>query len=57
MKKIKITNVKKDSIAEELEICSGDYLLSVNGQEIIDILDYKFQMSDEYVEIEILNRP
>ena len=49
MEKIKITNVKKDSIAEELEICKGDYLLTVNGQQIIDVLDYKFQMSDEYV--------
>ena len=55
MKKIKITGIRKDSIAEELGICIGDYLISVNGQEIIDILDYKFQMSDEYVVIEILH--
>ncbi len=55
MKKIKIVGIKEGSIAEELEICKGDYLLSVNEQEIIDILDYKFQMSDEYVVIEILH--
>lgn len=55
MKKILIKEVIKDSIAEELEIYPNDYLLTVNGEEIVDVLDYKYHMSDEYVTIEILH--
>lgn len=47
MKKILIKDVLPDSIAEEMEIESGDYLLSINETEIQDILDYKFQIFDE----------
>ncbi len=53
MKKIKIVDIKKGSIAEELEIPKNSYLILVNGEEIYDILDYKYQMSDEFVTIEI----
>ncbi|MBE5821088.1 MAG: DUF512 domain-containing protein [Clostridiales bacterium] len=55
MKKILIKNVIKNSIADELEIYPNDYLLSVNGEEIVDVLDYKYHMSDEFVTIEILH--
>lgn len=51
MKKHYIKQIKENSIAEELEIEAGDYLLSVNNEEITDILDYKYQMFDEYVTI------
>ena len=34
----KIKNVLEGSIAEELEIESGDVLLSINGVEIKDVL-------------------
>lgn len=51
MKKHYIKEVREDSIAEELEIEAGDYLLTVNDEEITDILDYKYQMFDEYVNI------
>ena len=34
-----------------MEIEIGDYLLSVNDVEIQDILDYKYQMFDEYVTV------
>ncbi len=47
-----IENVKKDSIAEELEIERG-YLLSINGNNVKDIIDYKFLITDEYIEVEI----
>lgn len=53
MKKIKIIKIKENSIAQELGIEEGSYLLSVNEQQIYDVLDYKFQMSDEFVIIEI----
>lgn len=53
MKKIKIEGINKNSIAEELEIKPNSYLISVNDEEIYDILDYKFQISDEYVTIQV----
>ena len=49
MKKHLIKEVKPGSIAEELEIEAGWYLIAVNDTEIKDILDYKYQMFDEYV--------
>ena len=51
--KNKIKTVKPGSIAEEMGIEKGDCLLSINGVEIKDIIDYKFLISDEYVKIEI----
>lgn len=53
MNKIQIINIKEGSIAEELEIQKGSYLISVNEQPIYDILDYKFQISDDFVTLEI----
>ncbi|WP_040211614.1 radical SAM protein [Clostridium polynesiense] len=51
--KNKISVVKPNSIAMELGIENGDRLVSVNGNEVKDIIDYKFLMTDEYLEIEI----
>lgn len=56
MKKHYIKEIRENSIAEELEIEAGDYLLSVNDVEIMDILDYKYQMFDEYVTI-LIEKP
>lgn len=46
-----ITSVKKGSIAEELEIEPGDILVSINDQVVKDIIDYKYLISDEYIEL------
>jgi len=51
-----IKSVKKNSIAKSLGLESGDFLLTVNDKEIIDYLDYKFEISDEYIELEILKK-
>ena len=53
MKKIPIKGVAKDSIAEEMDIEAGDFLISVNDTEIKDILDYKYQIFDEYIVVTI----
>jgi len=50
---ILIKSIKKNSIADELDINSGDKLISINGKQILDILDYKFLTSTEYLEVEI----
>ncbi|MBE5969130.1 MAG: DUF512 domain-containing protein [Lachnospiraceae bacterium] len=47
----KILNIEKGSIAEELEIAPGSYLLEINGQKIEDIFDYQFLIKDEYLEV------
>lgn len=48
-----IKEVLEGSIAEEMEIEVGDYLLSVNGEEIHDIIDYRFLTADEELLLEI----
>lgn len=48
-----IKEVLPGSIAEEMEIEVGDYLLSVNGEEIHDIIDYRFLTADEELLLEI----
>lgn len=48
-----ISKVYKGSIADELGIKKGDLLLSINGEEINDIIEYRFLISDEYLELEI----
>lgn len=56
VKKHYIKEVREDSIAEELQIEAGDYLISVNETEITDVLDYKYQMFDEYVTV-LIEKP
>ena len=51
-----IVKVLKKSIAEELELEPGDELLSVNDCEIVDYIDYKFQISDETVLLKIMKK-
>ncbi|MGL4730460.1 MAG: DUF512 domain-containing protein [Clostridium sp.] len=48
-----ISKVLPNSIAEEVEIESGDRLLSINGNVVKDIIDYKFLVTDEYLELEV----
>lgn len=48
-----ISKVYPNSIADEVGIQEGDLLLKINGEEIEDIIDYKYLLSDEYLEIEI----
>jgi len=49
----KIIDIEQDSIAAELEIEPGDYLLSINGQEIADVLDYRFMIQSEEITLEV----
>lgn len=49
-----ISKVYAGSIAEEVGIQVGDELLKINGHEIEDIIEYKYYLADEYLEVEIL---
>jgi putative radical SAM enzyme (TIGR03279 family) len=48
-----ITDIISGSIADEMSIEPGDFLLSINGQEIKDIIDYQFYSQDDYIVLEI----
>lgn len=48
-----IENVKVASIAHEIGIEKGDILLSINNKPVKDIIDYKFLITDEYIEVTI----
>lgn len=49
-----ITHIENGSIAEELGIVTGDILVSINGETIEDVFDYKYLLNDNYVEVLIL---
>lgn len=53
MKKHKITGIEEESIAWEMGIVPGDFLVSINNQEIEDIFDYQYLVNDEELEIVI----
>jgi len=48
-----ITQITKGSIAEGLGIVPGDFLLSVNDSEIIDVFDFRFFCQDTNIRLEI----
>ena len=46
---VKITGVEHRSVADKKGIKSGDVLIAVNGNEINDVLDYRFYMTERRV--------
>ena len=48
-----ISEVIENSIAQELEMQKGDRILSINGEKPQDMIDYRYMMCAEDVEIEI----
>ena len=53
MKKHLIKDVVENSIADQLEIKSGDYLVSIDGNEIKDVFDYHLFSESSKLTIEI----
>lgn len=53
MKKFIINGVEDDSIFSEMEVEAGDILLSINGMPVTDILDYRYLIADDTLEVEI----
>jgi NifB/MoaA-like Fe-S oxidoreductase len=50
----RVKEVYKGSIADEAGIVPGDIINKINGEEIHDILEYKFLTSDEELELEVI---
>ena len=48
-----IKAIEPGSIAEELELEIGDKLIAINGEPVVDIIDYMFLTNDEAIEVEI----
>ncbi len=53
MNRIFIKEVTKDSIAEEVGIEAGDFLISVNDSPIHDIVEYKYLITEEQLLLQI----
>ncbi len=51
--KNKISKVIPNSIAEEVDIEVGDRLLRINENDVKDIIDYKFLITDEVLLLEV----
>lgn len=48
---VRISAVTAGSIAEKKKISAGDELVSINGKEINDVLDYRFYLNDTKLRI------
>jgi putative radical SAM enzyme (TIGR03279 family) len=49
-----VAQVAPGSLAEELELEPGDKIVKINGQEIIDLVDFHFLSSEDYLEVEVI---
>jgi putative radical SAM enzyme (TIGR03279 family) len=43
----RIAGVDQGTIAEELGVVKGDFLISINGQPVLDIVDYEYLCAEE----------
>ena len=48
-----VSDVISGSIAEELEIAKGDVILSIDGEKMQDMIDYKFLCKNELITVEV----
>ena len=53
---VRIERIVPDSIAEECGIFENDFLISINGHEIKDVLDYRFYLADTSIEVCVLHQ-
>lgn len=51
---VKITVVDNNSRAAKAGICENDMLVSINGREINDVLDYRFHLANKKIELCII---
>ena len=46
-----ITGVEKSSLADKAGVCGGDYLIKINGNDINDVLDYRFYITENKIKL------
>lgn len=52
---VKISGVEKGSPADKAGLKAGETLVSINGREITDVLDYRFYMLEQRLELGVLD--
>ena len=52
---VKVNSVVKSSSADRCGIKAGDTLLTLNGHEIVDVLDYRFYQLEREVTVEFIS--
>ncbi len=57
IKTVKVASVKKGSPAAKAGILPDDFIISINGSDISDVLDYRFYMADERLSLKIHRGP
>lgn len=53
---LEIARVTPGSIAEGLELRQGDHIVSINGETISDVIDYRFYVADERISLTVKKR-
>ncbi len=48
---VTVTRVEENSLAAKAGVAEGDILISINGNEIADVLDYRFYLAERKVEL------
>lgn len=56
MKPATISKITPNSIAAEIGFEPGDAIVTVNGTQLRDLIDYQYLCADEYLELEVLDR-
>ncbi|AFZ47311.1 FeS-containing-specific oxidoreductase [Cyanobacterium stanieri PCC 7202] len=56
MKPARISKILPNSIAEEIGFEVGDSIVSINQMQPRDLIDYQFLCSDEYLELEVIDK-
>jgi len=51
-----IESIEANSIAEEIGFESGDSIISINGKKPRDLIDYQILISEEILEISVLDK-
>ena len=51
-----IESVENKSIAEEIGLESGDSIISINGKKPRDLIDYQILISEEILDISVLDK-
>jgi putative radical SAM enzyme (TIGR03279 family) len=55
IKPAEISGVVPGSIAEEVGFSAGDRLVTINGQRLRDLIDYRFFCAEEFLTLEVLD--
>ena len=51
-----IESIENNSIAQEVGFESGDSIISINGKKPRDLIDYQILISDEFLQITVLDK-